>query len=181
MARDGGPLFGGRSVGDLRRSVLADIRERAAHLDPESPSDIPETMFLVGVLGQYDLTLPDLHFERVFSRDVQIDGRPHLEIHLPMAGKPRNLHLSPPGPDLDPDVATALEYQFVDGDCCLQLPLEEDSPADVDLATDELLALAEDRYQRVRRELEALRQEAYETAVDRYRRETRSRGSGFTV
>lgn len=176
-ARDA-PLFCGRSVATLRREVLADIRERAAHLEPESRRDIPESMFLVGVLARYDLTLPDLQFDRVFSRDIEIDGERVLEIHVPMVGKPRNLHLSPSGPGVDDTLAEAFAYEFVDGDLCLSLPLRNDRPDDVAIVTEEVLEIAERRYRAVEAELESLRRDAYETAVERYRRETDSRHRG---
>ena len=172
------PLFCGRSVADLRQEVLADIRERAAHLDPDSQTNIPEAMFLVGVLGKYDLSLPDLQFDRVFSRDVTIDGQRVLEIHIPMVGKPRNLHLSPSGPGVDDALAEAFSYEFVDGDLCLSLPLRNDRPDDVAIVTEEVLEVAERRYRAVEAELQSLRRDAYETAVDRYRRETDSRHRG---
>lgn len=173
MAAPGGKtLFDGRSVADLRTAVLADIRERASHLDPDSTDSIPQEMFVVGVLGRYDLSIPDLHFDRVFSRDVERDGDRYLEIHVPMAGEPQNLHLSPPGSSTADTIADGLDYEIVDGDLCVYLELGQDSPDAVDLATDELLSIAESRYDEVRAELRSLRRDAYETAVKRYRAET---------
>lgn len=166
------PLFTGRSVADLRREVLTDIRERAAHLDEDSREDIPEAMFLAGVLPRYDFSLPTLHFERAFSRNVTVDGDRYLEIHVPMVGAPRNLHLSPPRTDTGERLANALEYEVVDGDLCLYLALDRSHPAAVDVGTDELLDIAAERYEVVRAELESLRTAAQETAIKRYRRET---------
>jgi hypothetical protein len=166
------PLFTGRSVADFRAEVLADIRERAAHLDEDSTEDIPQAMFLAGVLPRYDFSLPTLHFDRAFSRDVTIDGDRYLEIHVPMVGAPRNLHFSPPRTDTGERLAAALEYEVVDGDLCLYLALDRSHPAAVDVGTDELLGIAAERYEVVRDELQALRTAARETAVKRYRRET---------
>lgn len=166
------PLFCGRSVADLRQEVLADIRERAANLDSKSREHIPETMFLVGVLGKHHLGLPDLHFDRVFSRDVAVDGERVLEIHIPMVGDSRNLQLSPSEPAIDEGLAELLSYDFVDGDLCLTLPLRNDRPGDVDIVTDELLEIAQRRYRAVEAELESLRRDAHKTAIEQYRRNT---------
>lgn len=171
----GTALFCGRSVSDLREEVLADITTRAARLDPDSPENIPESMFLVAVLGNYEFSLPSLQFDRVFSRDVEVDGERSLEIHVPMVGTPRNLHLSPAGPERDDALVEVLAYEFVDGDLCLTLPLRNDRPDDVAIVTDEVLVIAERRYRGVSAQLRSLRSEASKTALEQYRRATDSR------
>lgn len=177
----GGRLFEGQTVASLRSAVLSDIRTRAGHLDPESRAHIPEEMFLVGVLGQYDLSLPTLYFDRVYSRDVVSDGTRYLEIHVPMVGRPTNLDLAPTGGDLADVFADAFEYEIVDGDLCVFVELSQNRPDEIDVLTDQILAVATERYEALRRELAALRRDAHETAVRRYRIETDDRRTGYVL
>lgn len=174
-------LFEGQPVADLRSTILEDIEARAEHLDPESTAHIPEEMFLVGVLGRYDLSLPTLYFDRVYSRDAVYDGTRYLEIHVPMVGRPTNLDLRPTGGDLADVFAEAFEYEVVDGDLCVFVELSQNRPYEIDALTDEILAVAAERYGALRRELAALRRDAHETAVERYRVETADRQHRYVL
>lgn len=92
-----------------------------------------------------------------------------------MIGEPQNLHLAPTGADLADVVAEAHECEIVDGDLCFYIELDRNRPYEIDVLTDNLLASAEERYERLRRELQSLREETQDTAVGSYRAEI---GSG---
>lgn len=173
MPPDGGDvLFDGRPVADLRAALLADIESRAAVLTPESREHIPEALFLYGVFSDYDLSVPTLDFDRVFSEDVVVDGVRYLEIHVPMVGEPAPLELAPDGAELSEFYRDAFEYEIVDGDLCCRVELSGNDPEAIDAVTDEVLSALESHYEELRRAMERLESDAEAAARSQYQRQT---------
>lgn len=174
----GEAFFHGRPVGDLRKTVLEDIESRAAVLGPESEEHIPEDLFVYGVFSEYDFSLPTLAFDRVFSKDVEIEGTRYLELHVPMVGYPRNLDLAPT--DFLPTRFDdgAFEYEVVDGDMCFHVELSGNRPAEIATLTDGFLAILERRYHRVESALADLERTAERKARREFRKRTGKRAWG---
>ena len=169
----GEALFHGRPVADLRETVIEDVESRAAVLGPESREHIPVELFLYGVFSEYDFSLPTLSFDRVFSKDVEIDGTRYLELHVPMVGHPRNLHLAPEEGSPTGFDERAFEYEVVEGDLCFHVELSGDQPEAIATLTDRFLATIERRYDQVEKALTELEEAAERTARREYRKQTK--------
>lgn len=176
MASPGsGQLFGERPIAAFRRSIRAVIREMARGLDRDSPAYIPEAMFVYGVLTRFELTLPHLQFDRVHAKQIEYDGARYREIHVPTVGKPVNLDLAPGRPipeDPEEGPPAVREYAIVDGDVCLYVKLNGADAQSVEEATWALLDWVETDYERVRDQIDSIREEGVSTARRAYRRRT---------
>lgn len=171
------PLFAEKSVADLRREVFEEIHDRADRLDDSSPDHIPEEMFVVGILSKFEFSIPRLFFDRVFARRISRDGDQYKEIHIPMVGKPINLHLAPSQVDTSSRFQAEREFEIVDGDVCVYIALDGTDASLVEGLSALLLDEIEVDAGQVQTELEALFEDSIAEARESYLTQTSSNKS----
>lgn len=176
MASPGtGCLFGEVPIREFRREVFQEIEAMATGLDRESPQYIPEAMFVHGVIVRFDFDLPRLYFDRTHARLIDYDGTRYREVHVPMVGKPVNLHLAPRVRNESNLEPATRQHDVVDGDLCVYVELNDVPAATLEAATWALLEEIRRDYERLRTDLRALREEALATARQLYRQRTGTR------
>lgn len=168
-------LFGETPVRAYKQAVLEDIRDRGDELDPLIGEHIPREMFVMSVFVRHDLFFPTLHVERAFARRVERNGTKYRELHVPMVGKPVNLHLEPPNTREENPLGDRPAFEIVDGDVCVFIELDGTEASLLEDVTTLVLERIDADQVRVRNELEHLREMAIDTARTVYRGQTRTR------
>lgn len=167
------PLFGETPVRTFKEKVLEEVRERGEALDADSGDHIPREMFVASVFVRHELFLPTLHVDRAFARRVDRDGTPYREIHVPVVGKPVNLHLTPPNTG-EAKFDNRPDYEIVNGDVCVFIELDGTDASVVEDLTALLLDQIAADETSLRNEMSHLRSLAIETARDVYNRQTQT-------